>query len=283
MISWQHNHRKSGSFISIWQNSIRIFLLHLKGGSNRWSVRRQNLTAILWRMCMIIIWKSRISARGRIKRAADPFQGSDRLPHCDIHAQMSCERWKGKRTGRNQAFIWNCKQTEGVFGGAGVYSGTGRRRKTEWFPVTEWRCAAILQRLYRERRIRWIPVTAYYLFDNSAHCYVEMQLRTKTMDDIAEIGSANHLGYEKSRSVSVQDVMLFRWENAFILMRHMKEEWNCSSLNCQSWMWICSQRLTTVWSMMAVVFTAAGWSCHMSIYRVSRMINEKWKITKICK
>lgn len=28
----------------------------------------------------------------------------------------------------------------------------------------------------------------------------------------------------KSRSVSVQDVMLFRWENAFILMRHMKEE-----------------------------------------------------------
>lgn len=28
----------------------------------------------------------------------------------------------------------------------------------------------------------------------------------------------------KSRSVSVQDEMLFRWENAFILMRHMKEE-----------------------------------------------------------
>ena len=28
----------------------------------------------------------------------------------------------------------------------------------------------------------------------------------------------------KSRSVSVQDVMLFRWENAFILMRHMQEE-----------------------------------------------------------
>ena len=26
---------------------------------------------------------------------------------------------------------------------------------------------------------------------------MEMQLRTKTMDDIAEIGSANHLNYEK--------------------------------------------------------------------------------------
>ncbi len=36
-------------------------------------------------------------------------------------------------------------------------------------------------------------------FDNSAHCYVEMQLRTKAMDDIAEIGPANHLGYEKKQ------------------------------------------------------------------------------------
>ena len=36
-------------------------------------------------------------------------------------------------------------------------------------------------------------------FDNSAHCYMEMQLRTKAMDDIAEIGSANHLGYEKKQ------------------------------------------------------------------------------------
>ena len=33
-------------------------------------------------------------------------------------------------------------------------------------------------------------------FDNSAKCYMEMQLRTKRMDDIAEIGHANHLGYE---------------------------------------------------------------------------------------
>lgn len=36
-------------------------------------------------------------------------------------------------------------------------------------------------------------------FDNSAHCYMEMQLRTKAMDDIAEIGPANHLGYEKKQ------------------------------------------------------------------------------------
>lgn len=34
-------------------------------------------------------------------------------------------------------------------------------------------------------------------FDNSARCYMEMQLRTKEMDDIAEIGVANHLFYEK--------------------------------------------------------------------------------------
>ena len=36
-------------------------------------------------------------------------------------------------------------------------------------------------------------------YDNSARCYMEMQLRTKDMDDIAEIGSANHLGYEKKQ------------------------------------------------------------------------------------
>lgn len=35
------------------------------------------------------------------------------------------------------------------------------------------------------------------LYDNIARCYVEVQLRTKEMDDYAEIGPANHLGYEK--------------------------------------------------------------------------------------
>lgn len=34
-------------------------------------------------------------------------------------------------------------------------------------------------------------------YDNIARCYIEVQLRTKTMDDYAEIGPANHLGYEK--------------------------------------------------------------------------------------
>lgn len=34
-------------------------------------------------------------------------------------------------------------------------------------------------------------------YDNNAKCYVEVQLRTKYMDDYAEIGPANHLGYEK--------------------------------------------------------------------------------------
>ena len=33
--------------------------------------------------------------------------------------------------------------------------------------------------------------------DNRARCYIEVQLRTKGMDDSAEIGPANHLGYEQ--------------------------------------------------------------------------------------
>ena len=35
------------------------------------------------------------------------------------------------------------------------------------------------------------------LYDNESRSYVEVQLRTKDMDDFAEIGPANHLGYEK--------------------------------------------------------------------------------------
>ncbi len=34
-------------------------------------------------------------------------------------------------------------------------------------------------------------------YDNTARSYIEVQLRTKEMDDFAEIGPANHLGYEK--------------------------------------------------------------------------------------
>lgn len=35
------------------------------------------------------------------------------------------------------------------------------------------------------------------LFDNQSRSYVEIQLRTKDMDDFAEIGAANHEGYEE--------------------------------------------------------------------------------------
>ncbi len=35
------------------------------------------------------------------------------------------------------------------------------------------------------------------LYDNESRSYVEVQLRTKEMDDYAEIGAANHMGYEK--------------------------------------------------------------------------------------
>ena len=36
-------------------------------------------------------------------------------------------------------------------------------------------------------------------YDNCSRSDMEVQLRTKTMDDIAEIGAANHLGYEKKQ------------------------------------------------------------------------------------
>lgn len=39
------------------------------------------------------------------------------------------------------------------------------------------------------------------LYDNIARSYIELQLRTKEMDDHAEIGPANHLGYEKRQEI----------------------------------------------------------------------------------
>ena len=51
-------------------------------------------------------------------------------------------------------------------------------------------------------------------YDNSSRSYMEVQLRTKTMDDIAEIGPANHLGYEK------------RQENERV-RRDAVPEWEC--------------------------------------------------------
>jgi len=35
------------------------------------------------------------------------------------------------------------------------------------------------------------------LYDNETKCHIEVQIRTKSMDDYSEIGPANHLGYEK--------------------------------------------------------------------------------------
>ncbi len=64
-------------------------------------------------------------------------------------------------------------------------------------------------------------------YDNSSRSYMEVQLRTKTMDDVAEIGAANHLGYEKKQEKErSKREMPFRKERTGILMRHMSVE-NC--------------------------------------------------------
>ena len=51
----------------------------------------------------------------------------------------------------------------------------------------------------RSSGYRSLHITFY---DNLARCYTEIQLRTKDMDDYAEIGEANHFGYEKKQEES---------------------------------------------------------------------------------
>ena len=51
----------------------------------------------------------------------------------------------------------------------------------------------------RQSGYRSLHITFY---DNLARCFTELQLRTKDMDDLAEIGSANHFGYERRQEES---------------------------------------------------------------------------------
>lgn len=53
---------------------------------------------------------------------------------------------------------------------------------------------------------------------------MEVQLRTKMMDDVAEIGTANHIDMRKSRSMTGQGETQSRRVNVSILMRPMREE-----------------------------------------------------------
>ena len=57
-------------------------------------------------------------------------------------------------------------------------------------------------------------------YDNCSRSYVEVQLRTKHMDDIAEIGVANQ-AMKSARRASGPDGMRYRKVHVFILMRHM--------------------------------------------------------------
>ncbi len=49
---------------------------------------------------------------------------------------------------------------------------------------------------HEENEYQSLHITFY---DNSSRSYMEVQLRTKMMDDVAEIGAANHRVYEKKQ------------------------------------------------------------------------------------
>ena len=63
------------------------------------------------------------------------------------------------------------------------------------------RLASSVRSYYRDYIVNPTPIgyqsLHITLYDNISRSYIEVQLRTKDMDDFAEIGPANHLGYEK--------------------------------------------------------------------------------------
>lgn len=66
-------------------------------------------------------------------------------------------------------------------------------------------------------------------FDNSARCDTEIQLRTKEMDDDAEIGEANHSNYKKhqeyqrARREAVPEGACPFFDDAFLRIGHLQE------------------------------------------------------------
>ena len=65
-------------------------------------------------------------------------------------------------------------------------------------------CISENNRMYYRDYVKTPRPTGYRslhitFYDNFARCYTEVQLRTKDMDDQAEIGRANHFGYEKEQ------------------------------------------------------------------------------------
>ncbi len=66
------------------------------------------------------------------------------------------------------------------------------------------KCISENNRMYYRDYVKTPRPTGYRslhitFYDNFARCYTEVQLRTKDMDDQAEIGRANHFGYEKEQ------------------------------------------------------------------------------------
>ena len=61
-------------------------------------------------------------------------------------------------------------------------------------------------------------------YDNSSRSFLEVQIRTKDMDDVAEIGAANHLGYEKKQESERARRDAIPKGGCRYLMMHMREE-----------------------------------------------------------
>ena len=94
-------------------------------------------------------------------------------------------------------------------------------------------------------------------FDNSAKCYMEMQLRTKRMDDIAEIPPIIW-GMRKSRRATGREGMPSLRGNVSTLMKPTSAAGDCTNSSLQSWMSICLRQSTTASSMTGAGCTVAG-------------------------
>ena len=95
-------------------------------------------------------------------------------------------------------------------------------------------------------------------FDNSAKCYMEMQLRTKRMSILQRSDPPIIWGMRKSRRATGREGMPSLRGNVSTLMKPTSAAGDCTNSSLQSWMSICLRQSTTASSMTGAGCTVAG-------------------------
>lgn len=110
---------------------------------------------------------------------------------------MSSEAGTESRRGRDEISLSDSQCAAGISGRTRLYSRAGKRSPESKSDLLDGEVKPYYRDFISNPTMYGYQSLHITFYDNTSRSYMEVQLRTKKMDDIAEIGPANHLGYEK--------------------------------------------------------------------------------------